>query len=78
MKIIVDKPAEKFILRQPPKAQARLIQAIYRLPEGDVRPLSGRAGVFRLRVGDYRITFRYEGDTIVVRGAGNRGDVYKG
>ena len=78
MKIIVQKPAEKFITRQSPKVQERLYRAIFALPQGDVRPLVGKDDVFRLRVGDYRVTFHYtDNETIIVRSAGNRGDVYK-
>lgn len=29
-------------------------------PQGDVVKLEGKPGVYRLRVGDWRVTFRYE------------------
>jgi len=78
MSIQIRKPARKFIERQPLKAQNRIVQAIYALPEGDIQPLRGKNGIFRLRVGDYRITFRFEdSNTIIVHHAGNRGDIYK-
>lgn len=31
-------------------------------PEGDVVKLEGQKGVYRLRVGDWRVTFRYRFD----------------
>ena len=79
-KIIIDKPAQKFILKQPPVQQKRLLVAISKLPdEGDRKPLRGHAGFFRLRVGDYRIIYSVEAEKLIVRviNAGNRGDVYK-
>lgn len=33
----------------------RLAEAMRALPEGDVRPLKGKPGGWRLRVGDWRI-----------------------
>jgi len=39
---------------------------------GDVK------GVFRLRVGDYRVVYRIEDDEVLVLKIGYRGDVYKG
>ena len=80
MNIIVLKTAQKYIDSQPLKQRIRLIQAISRLPEGDIMPLYGKEGLFRLRVGDHRATFSidYKGNTVTVRTAGPRGDIYKG
>ena len=78
--IIIDKPAQKFILKQPPAQQKRLLIAIGRLPdEGDRKPLKGHPGYFRLRVGEYRVIYSVEHEKLIVRvvNAGNRGDVYK-
>ena len=71
--------ALKFINKQPPKQRQRIIDAIKNLPAGDVVPMKNKDNVFRLRVGEYRVTFAidYEQDEIIVRTAGNRGDVYK-
>ena len=78
MKVEFEKSAQKYIRGQPPKVRTRLLRAIYQLPKGDVRPLIGRDGVFRLRVGEYRIIFSVEAcETIIIRNAGPRGDVYK-
>ena len=43
--------------------------------QGDVKRLKGRAGA-RLRVGDWRVVFYIEGDTIVVAAVGHRREVY--
>ena len=42
---------------------------------GDVKRLKGRAGS-RLRVGDWRVIFYMEGDSIVVVAVGHRRDIY--
>ena len=78
--IIIDKPAQKFILKQPQQQQIRLLSAIKRLPnEGDRKTMKGYPGYFRLRVGDYRVIYTVENDKLIVRvvNVGNRGDVYK-
>lgn len=79
-KIIIDKPARKFIERQPHEQQERLLKAIAVLPfAGDIKPLKGHGSVFRLRVGDYRIIYSVHKDTltVLVMNAGSRGDIYK-
>jgi len=73
-----DNTAAKFIEKQPPKQQQRILSALKRLPVGDVKPLRGPDSFMRLRVGDYRIVFFMDEDTVIVRNVGNRGDVYKG
>ena len=76
--IFSDKPARKFIEKQPKPQRLRLYAAITRLPEGDVKPLKG-TDKKRLRVGDYRIIYEQYEETyrIIVISADNRGDVYK-
>ena len=46
-------------------------------PEGDIKPLSGQTGYFRLRVRNYRVLFCYEDNTIFVTNIDPRGQVYK-
>ena len=79
-KIVFRKSAEKFIESQPKKQQTRILKAVYKLPhEGDIDTLSGYDGVYRLRVGSYRIIYTIKENilTVEVLNAGNRGDVYK-
>ena len=79
-KILIEKPAMKFIQKQPKPQQESLLQAIAALPEqGDRKPMTGHSGLFRLRVGSYRILYSVEDNILVVHvlNAGNRGDIYK-
>lgn len=78
MRFVIEKRAEKFIRKQPKQVQERLLRAIYQLPQGDCKPLKGHEGVFRLRVGDYRILYTVDNGQMIifVIDAGNRGDIY--
>ena len=78
-RIEINKRPQKFIKAQPRNQQERLLRAIYKLPEGDVKPLSGYQGVFRLRVGDYRVIYEVHHDILLITvvNVGNRGQIYK-
>lgn len=59
----------------------RIEQAIARLPAGNVAPLRGRPGEFRLKLrGGWRVIFRREADTrtIIVTAVAPRGTAYDG
>ena len=57
-KIIIKKPAKKFIDKLPINEKKRLVAAIEGLPDnGDIKRLQGYDGYYRLRVGSYRIIF---------------------
>lgn len=76
---IIKKPAKKFIDSLPPNERRRIRDAIRQLPEcGDIRPLRGHNGLFRLRVGPYRIIYAVDNGQLVVCvvDAGNRGQIY--
>ena len=78
--IVIDKIALKFIQKQPPQQQQRILSAIKRLPaEGDIKAMRGYKGFFRLRVGDYRVIYTVDNNKLIIRviNVGNRGDVYK-
>lgn len=79
-RIVIDKPAMKFLNKQPQAQRERLLRAIYRLPEsGDIRPMSGFQNRYRLRVGTFRVIYTILDDLLIVQvlTIGNRGDVYK-
>lgn len=76
MNIQYSKQALKFLAKQDAPSQKRIQQAITALPQGDVKKLQGQPS-YRLRVGDYRIIFNYEGQVILIIKIGNRGQIYK-
>ncbi len=79
MEIQVSKEAAKAIEAMDAKRKKIIKDAIKGIPAGDIKPLSGRSGLFRLRVGSKRIIFSYpDNDTVLIERIGNRGDVYKG
>jgi mRNA interferase RelE/StbE len=51
------------------------LEIFARTGQGDVKRLKGRAGS-RLRVGDWRIVFYTEANTIVVVAVGHRREIY--
>jgi len=79
-KIVIDKPALKFLQKQPQNQRERILRAISLLPHaGDVKPLSGCIDQYRLRVGSFRIIYTIKNDLLIIQvlNIGNRGDVYK-
>ena len=79
-KIVMERKALKFIKKQSPAEQKRLLSAIYLLPDmGDRKRLKAAAELYRLRVGDYRIVYTLDHGQLVVFviDAGPRGDIYK-
>lgn len=77
-RIELKKKPQKFIKSQPPKQQERLLKAISKLPDGDVKALSGFKDVYRLRVGDYRVIYEIRNDILLITvvNIGNRGQIY--
>ena len=78
-RIILKKPAKKFIGRLPVNEKRRVVAAIEQLPNGeDIKRLKGRPDLLRLRVGNYRIIYSVDkGELMVyVIDAGNRGEIY--
>lgn len=79
-KIKINKRSYKFILKQEKAQQKRILNAVNKLPDvGDIRSVQGCDGVYRLRMGDYRILYTVERDilTVYVIEIGNRGQIYK-
>ena len=68
--------------RLPKKTRERVAKMLKRLEAwpivSGIKALSGNlAGRYRARVGDHRIRFRVEGDTVFVDKIGHRKDVYE-
>lgn len=78
-RIIIKKPAKKFIDRLPQNERRRVVAAIEQLPNGeDIKKMKGHDDLLRLRVGPYRIIYTVDNGQLVVLviDAGNRGDIY--
>lgn len=72
------KQAAKYLNSQDKNAQQRIRDGIMKIPDGDIKPLQGAPGTFRLRVGDWRVLFSYMPEGVYVRDIGPRGGIYKG
>lgn len=79
MDIQYAKAAVKVINSMDRVTKQRIRNAIEKIPLGDIKPLKGSNGSFRLRVGDWRIIFSYPVDgLILIEKIGPRGEIYKG
>jgi len=79
MQITYSRAAVKVISSMDKATKQRIKAGIEKIPKGDIKPLKGSQGTYRLRVGDWRILFSYpEHDTILIEKIGPRGGVYKG
>jgi mRNA interferase RelE/StbE len=71
---------ESALERMDPSIRSRLREALERYAStghGDVRPLHGEfRGLYRLRVGKWRVIFALEGELIRVISIDNRGQAY--
>ncbi len=76
MKIVYSKQAIKFLKKQDKPTQQRIVDAISKIPHGDISKLQGRNG-FRLRIGTFRVIFNEDGTIIDIISINNRGQVYK-
>lgn len=79
MEVSYAKAAAKVISGMDKATKQRIKAAIEKIPAGDIKPLKGSGGSYRLRVGGWRILFSYPEDGIIlIEKIGPRGDVYKG
>jgi len=73
------KQAAKYISTLDRTSKQRIKEGCEKIPKGDIKPLKGAPGVYRLRVGDWRILFSYiESKNVYVREIKPRGGIYKG
>ena len=79
----VDRLAEKFIAEQSRKLQKRLFAEIQSLAANprpaEARPITGRKGLYRVRIGNYRIVYLVKDEdllVLVVR-VGHRKEIYE-
>ena len=74
--------AKKSLKTIDTSTKQRIKQAIYELPEGDVIKLQGNKGLYRLRVGSWRVLFSYaatntKDDTILIERVSLRDKAYR-
>lgn len=77
--ILSAKRARKDLRKLDPDVRQRIISGIERFAEhghGDVKHLTDFTPEYRLRIGDYRVLFEREGDTITVYRIKHRRDAY--
>ena len=81
MTVLLRPIAAKYLDRMGEPNRGRIKAALQGLekipPEGDIRPVIGQKGYFRLRIGDFRALYRIEDDIVVVTNIDPRGQVYK-
>lgn len=80
MGITLSKNAAKVLRALNEPTYSRIKDAIFNLPLGDVIRMQGEPGHYRLRVGGFRVIFRYDKaqDEIYVTKIAPRGQAYKG
>ena len=79
MNIRYTKAAVKVILTMDFKTKQRIKKGIESIPAGDIKTLRGYYGLYRLRVGKWRIVFSYpDNNTILIEKIAPRGEVYRG
>lgn len=77
------KRVSRFLAKLDTKTRTRLIVAVEGLqqfpPVGDIKPLKGRKGLYRLRFGDIRVIFSidHKERVVYIADIGHRGDIYK-
>ena len=80
MQVLLHHTADKYLKRMNAKDRDRIKEALRDLakepPEGDIRPVKGSPGFFRLRVGGYRLLFRINEKGILITHIDPRGQVY--
>ena len=79
MKISYSKTFEKKFGKYDRKLQEKIFDTIQKLPEGDVKRLTGNniPPIFRVRISKYRILFHMNETEIQILKIDSRGDVYK-
>jgi mRNA interferase RelE/StbE len=81
VKVILGKKASRYLDKLDAARKGQILAALKALandpPAGDIKPLQGKAGVQRLRIGAYRAIFRINNDVIIVSYIGPRGQAYK-
>ena len=79
MNVELSPKAAKYLKGMSQPDKGRIVNALEKLPHGNVVALQGVHGLYRLRVGDWRVVFSYPAqDITLVEQIGPRGVIYKG
>lgn len=78
MTVVVSPRAEKEIRKLAKLDQMAVMEKIIALPNVSlVKQLRGHKGIYRTRVGNYRVVYRQNGNDCYVELVGHRKDIYK-
>jgi mRNA interferase RelE/StbE len=81
MPVFLHRTAQKYLGRLNQTDRDRIKSALKDLekepPKGDIRPYEGNPGIWRLKVGGYRILYKIEDDVILATHIEPRGQAYK-
>jgi len=70
--------ANKYLNSLDRKKRERLKNGIEKIPEGDIKHYKSEPGCFRLRVGNYRVLYKWINDVqILILLIENRGKAYR-
>ena len=80
MRLVLHKTPDKYLKRLPEPDKGRIKNILNGLKEepqqGDINPIIGQPGHFRVRVGNYRILYKIENNIIIVTHITSRGQAY--
>ncbi len=77
--ISYSKTAIKTLEEYDRDTRKRLIDAIDKIPQGDIKRLKGTKSpyLYRLRVGKFRIVYHIDNTEVLIAKIDTRGDIYK-
>lgn len=80
MKVLLSRIAGNYLDRLDRPMRKRFTDALLKLekepPEGDIIPVIGQQGYWRLRIGGYRAIYKIENEAILITHIDPRGQAY--
>ena len=79
-RLIINREPKRKLHLLPKRVRKEIGYRLYLMQEdlaGDIKKLKGASNVYRLRVGDYRVIFELEGNTVTVYDISDRKDAYR-
>ena len=77
MDIQITKSAIKDIKKLDTNTKERILSGINKLPLGDIKRLQGYSDYYRLRIGGYRVIYKFKNGIITISAVLPRGEAYK-